>query len=143
MIHDLTANSDFERPIWVGLNLNRIVVSMSSHERDSDLSEPYEEVVLTGSAEDRNLKRYILDYDDQKNMCDRCGAPIRIRPWDYGKYGGLCPKCTKDLEEYVSRKRYGNMRLSSESDVRRMVYKPWNMDEFEIVRETDYVLLWD
>lgn len=74
MIHDLTANSDFERPIWLGLNLNSIVVSISSHERDSDLSEPYEEVVLTGSAEDRNLKRYILDYDDQKNMCDRCGA---------------------------------------------------------------------
>ncbi len=65
MIHDLTANSDFERPIWLGLNLNSIVVSMSSHERNSDLSEPYEEVVLTGSAEDRNLKRYInvFNYD--------------------------------------------------------------------------------
>ena len=40
MIHDLTANSDFERPIWLGLNLNSIVVSMSSHERNSDLVVP-------------------------------------------------------------------------------------------------------
>ena len=47
------------------------------------------------------------------------------------------------LDEYVGRKRYGNMRLSSESDVRRMVHKPWDMHEIEIVRETDNVLLWD
>ena len=95
MVHDLTANSDFQG----GREFNFLGRFSRELERVSDnLTPPYDEVILTGTTFDRDHKRYILDYEsDEKNMCDCCGAPIRITPWDFEENKTLCPNCEKAM----------------------------------------------
>ena len=96
MVQDLTANKDFQNDRDWNI-LSNLIRQRSAQD---DLTSPFDEVVLTGTTFDRDHKRYILDYEsDQKNMCDCCGAPIRIRPWDFKEDKTLCPKCEKWLEE--------------------------------------------
>ena len=129
MVHDLTANNDFQG----GRGFDSLGRFARELERVSDnLTPPYDEVVLTGSTFDRDCKRYILDYEsDEKNMCDCCGAPIRIRPWDFEENKTLCPECEKWLEEVIDN-RFA---------VR--VVKPWDIRDFERENAVDNVLLWD
>ena len=129
MVHDLTANNDFQG----GRGFNFLGIFTRELERVSDnLTPPYDEVVLTGSTFDRDCKRYILDYEsDEKNMCDCCGAPIRIRLWDFEENKTLCPECEKWLEEVIDN-RFA---------VR--VVKPWDIRDFERENAVDNVLLWD
>ena len=138
MVHDLTANSDFQKTRGWGV-LTRPI-------RNEDvLTPPYEEVVLTGTASDRDSKRYVLDYEsDQKNMCDCCGAPIRIRPWDFEENKTLCPDCERWLEEAQSRRENGELsqEIIDDSFAVRVV-KPWDIREFERENAVDNVLLWD
>lgn len=142
MVHDLTANSDFQGDR--GFNfLGRFTRDL---ERVSDnLTPPYDEVVLTGTTFDRDHKRYVLDYEsDQKNMCDCCGAPIRIRPWEFEENKTLCPDCEKWLEENHNSRDDGRLleEVIDDSFAVRVV-KPWDIRDFERKNAVDNVLLWD
>lgn len=143
MIHDLTANSDFHSE---GFDLLGRWNSILENTRNSDeLTPPYEEIVLTGSGFDREYKRYILDYEsDTKNMCDCCGAPIKIRPWDFEENKTLCPECEKFLEEQFTPKEDGTLLEQIVDDSFKIrVRKPWDMDEVERESAINNVLLWD
>ena len=77
-------------------------------------------------------------------MCDCCGAPIRIRPWDFEENKTLCPKCEKFLEEQFTPKEDGTLLEQIIDDSFRIrVIKPWDMDEVERVSAINNVLLWD
>lgn len=141
MIQDLTANRDFQNDrVWN--ILSRLVRQRSNHD---ELTSPFDEVVLTGTTFDRDHKRYILDYEsEQKNMCDCCGAPIKIRPWDFEENKTLCPECEKWLEE--SHSLHENGELSEQiidDDFTVRVMKPWDINDFERENAVDNVLLWD
>lgn len=142
MVHDLTANSDFQGDREFNF-LGRFAREL---ERLSDnLTPPYDEVVLTGTTFDRDHKRYVLDYEsDQKNMCDCCGAPIRIRPWEFEENKTLCPDCEKWLEENHNSRDDGRLleEVIDDSFAVRVV-KPWDIRDFERENAVDNVLLWD
>lgn len=138
MVHDLTANSDFQKTKGWGV-LTRPI-------QDEDrLAPPYEEIVLTGTTFDRDRKRYVLDYEsDEKNMCDCCGSPIKIRPWDFEENKTLCPECEKWLEETHNSREDGRLleEVIDDSFAVRVV-KPWDIRDFERENAVDNVLLWD
>ncbi len=138
MVHDLTANSDFQKTRGWGVLARPI--------RDEDiLTPPYGEIVLTGTTSDRDYKRYILDYEsEQKNMCDRCGAPTRIRPWDFEEDKTLCPECERWLEEtYNSRKDGSLLEKVVDDSFAVRIMKPWDISDSERENAVDNVLLWD
>lgn len=141
MIQDLTANRDFQNDRDLSILSNLIRQSSTQ----DDLTSPYDEVVLTGTTFDRDHKRYILDYEsEQKNMCDCCGSPIRIRPWDFEENKTLYPACEKWLEESQNRKYDGELleEIIDDSWSIRIV-KPWDKNDFERENAVDNVLLWD
>lgn len=142
MVHDLTANNDFQGDTGFNL-LGRYA---RDFERISDnLTPPYDEIVLTGTASDRDYKRYVLDYEsDQKNMCDCCGAPIKIRPWDFEENKTLCPDCEKWLEKSHNSRENGELPQEVIDDTWAVrVVKPWDIRDFERENAIDNVLLWD
>lgn len=141
MVQDLTANKDFQNDRDWNI-LSNLIRQRSAQD---DLTSPFDEVVLTGTTFDRDNKRYILDYEsDQKNMCDCCGAPIRIRPWDFKEDKTLCPKCEKWLEESQNLYKDGELPeqvIDEAFNVR--VVKPWDIIDSERENAVDNVLLWD
>lgn len=138
MVHDLTANRDFQKARGWG------VLRMPMRDEDR-LTPPYEEVVLTGTTSDRDHKRYVLDYEsNEKNMCDCCGSPIKIRPWDFEDNKSLCPDCEKWLEEKNWFRKEDRMLEEVVDDSFRVrVVKPWDINNFERENAVDNVLLWD
>lgn len=139
MVHDLTANSDFQSNRRLKL-FDRLANDFKSE--SDNLTSPYDEIVLTGASSDRDHKRYVLDYEsDQKNMCDCCGAPIRNKPWDFEENRTLCPKCEKWLEETHNSRESGELLQEVIKDTR--LEKPWDVRDFERENATDNVLLWD
>lgn len=55
------------------------------------------EVVPTGNKEERALKNKTRSND----VCDRCGAPIRVFPWPFKRDSYLCKQCDAEiLAEY-------------------------------------------
>lgn len=141
MIHDLTANSDFHKGRLS--ILHRIDTEL---ETESDnLASPYNEVVLTGTAFEREHKRYILDYESgHKNICDCCGAPIGNKPWEFETNKTLCPDCEKWLEESHNSINDGELLETVVDDnFFTIVIKPWDIRDFEPQNLIDNVLLWD
>lgn len=106
MVHDLTANSDFQKTRGWGV-----------------LTRPIQ---------------------DEKNMCDCCGSPIKIRPWDFEENKTLCPECEKWLEETHNSREDGRLleEVVDDSFAVRVV-KPWDIRDFERENAVDNVLLWD
>lgn len=141
MVQDLTANRDFKNDRDWNI-LSRLVRQQSDND---ELTSPYDEVVLTGTTFDRDHKRYILDYEsEQKNMCDCCGAPIKIRPWDFEENKTLCPECEKWLDESHSLHEIGELpEQIIDDDFTVRVMKPWDINDFERENAVDNVLLWD
>lgn len=141
MIQDLTANRDFQND----RDWNILSWLISQRTNYDELTSPFDEVVSTGTTFDRNHKRYILDCEsEQKNMCDCCGAPIRIRPWDFEDNKTLCPECEKWLEESQNIHENGELLeqiIDEEFNVK--VIKPWDISDFERENAVDNVLLWD
>lgn len=141
MIQDLTANRDFQN------NRDWNILSNLIRQRSAqdDLTSPFDEVVLTGTTFDRDHKRYILDYEsEQKNMCDCCGAPIKIRPWDFEENKTLCPECEKWLEKSHNLHENGELpEQIIDDDFTVRVMKPWEINDFERENAVDNVLLWD
>lgn len=141
MVQDLTANRDFQNDRDWNI-LSNLIRRRSAQD---DLTSPFDEVVLTGTTFDRDHKRYILDYEsEQKNMCDCCGAPIKIRPWDFEENKTLCPKCEKWLEESQNFYEDGELpeQIIDEAFNVRVV-KPWDIRDSERENAVDNVLLWD
>ena len=137
MVHDLTANQDFQKQ----RNWNIILRSP----KEDEITSPFEEVVLTGTSSDRDHKQYILDYEsEQKNMCDCCGAPIRIRPWEFEENKTLCPDCERWLEESKNKESNGELleEIIDDSFAIKTV-KPWDINDLERENAVDNVLLWD
>lgn len=142
MVHDLTANSDFQTK--ENLNFLGVYEKINEFNEFNDLTSPYDEVVLTGTSLDRDYKRYILDYESkQKNMCDRCGSPIKIKPWDFTDNKTLCSECERVLEEMHNLRENGELleRIDDKFTVR--VDKPWDIEIFERENAVNNVLLWD
>lgn len=141
MVQDLTANRDFKNDRNWDI-LSNLIMQRSTQD---DLTSPYDEVVLTGTVFDRDNKRYILDYEtEQKNMCDCCGSPIKIRPWDFKENKTLCPECEKWLEESQNRDYNGELLEETIDDsLTTRVVKPWDVNDFERESAIDNVLLWD
>lgn len=141
MIQDLTANRDFQN------DRDRNILSNLIRQRSAqdDLTSPFDEVVLTGTTFDRDYKRYILDYEsEQKNMCDCCGAPIKIRPWDFEENKTLCPECEKWLEKSHNLHENGELpEQIVDDDFTVRVMKPWDINDFERENAVDNILLWD
>ena len=55
------------------------------------------EVIPTGDREERALK----DKTRSNDVCDRCGAPIRVFPWPFKRDSYLCKQCDAEiLAEY-------------------------------------------
>lgn len=141
MIHDLTANSDFQAKE----NLHFFGVYEKTISEFNDLTSPYDEVVLTGTSLDREHKRYILDCEsEQKNMCDCCGSPIKIKPWDFEDNKTLCSECEKVLEEMHNlRENGGLLEKIIDDNFTVRVDKPWDIEIFERENAINNVLLWD
>ena len=51
------------------------------------------EVIPTGDREERALKNKTRSND----VCDRCGAPIRVFPWPFKRDHYLCKKCNAEI----------------------------------------------
>lgn len=51
------------------------------------------EVIPTGDREERALK----DKTRSNDVCDRCGAPIRVFPWPFKRDSYLCKKCDAEI----------------------------------------------
>lgn len=138
MIHDVTANNDFNLFESGKDGLSRV-------NQIEEVSPPYNEVVLTGDGFNRVLKRYILDYEsDRKNICDCCGAPIKTRPWDFEENKTLCPSCEKFLEELANPEEDDIVAGELIDDSMKVsMYKPWDMIDFESKAAVNNILLWD
>lgn len=138
MVHDLTADKDFQQntDTYMFLQIVRQIEKINS--KSDDLTSPEQEIVLTGTAYDRELKRYTLDcQSDHRNMCDCCGASINMKPWDFESVKTLCPQCDAWLEETQGMENPNNNALT----VR--IAKPWDIADSERENPIDNVLLWD
>ena len=91
-IHDLTLGGDFSQKSSFSFPnfLRRETIQ-------SEETPPNEEVVYTGDAETRRMKKYIVDYETDKNICDCCGLPIDNIPWHF-VLTKLCKPCETFLE---------------------------------------------
>ena len=142
MIQDLTADGDFNGRSNHALSHWGAIISLLTEDNDN-LSAPYDEVVLTGSGYDRDNKRYILECEtDEKNMCDCCGDPIRIKPWDFDDTRTLCPRCMAYLEENYGQRENELVREVVDDNFRVKIRKPWDMPP-DVEHPIDNVLLWD
>lgn len=143
MVQDLTANRDFQNDRNLNF-LSNLIRQRVTHD-ENELTSPFDEVVLTGTTFDRDHKRYILDYEsEQKNMCDCCGAPIRIRPWDFDENKTLCPECERWLKESQNKESNGELLEEViDNSLTVKTVKPWDINEFERENAVDNVLLWD
>ena len=137
MIHDLTANSDFT-------SSSRLRLNFRLPDR-SDEPRPEDELVFTGDALERESKRFYVDYNADKTICDCCGGYIDKIPWHWNDTNKtICNICEKilskeniaemfeDAQEVIGTLQSGEFQLS----------KPWTMKE-ERENAVDNVLLWD
>lgn len=138
MVHDLTANSDFSKHTRFGFRFRL--------EDRNDSTNPKDEVVYTGDALERENKRYCVDYNEDKTICDCCGGYIDKVPWHWNDENKtLCDICDSlfakgginDLLDgsphVIGTFPSGVFQLS----------KPWTIDENERENAIDNVLLWD
>ena len=98
-VHDLTSTRDFSENR--SFNLPKFL-QLIEHNIDTSYTSPEKEVVLTGDAETRKMKRYCIDYENDGNICDCCGCDINKKPWDFKKTSKLCDACEKFLERLCS-----------------------------------------
>lgn len=139
MIHDLTANSDFTSSSRLRLNFRLPDRSYKPN--------PEDELVFTGDALERESKRFHVDYNTDKTICDCCGGYIDKIPWHWNDTNKtICNICEKilskeniaemfeDAQEVIGELSSGEFQLS----------KPWTMkEERENENVIDNVLLWD
>ena len=158
MIHDITINNDFtERNNALNINIDNLlsVVSKSNfteifltecelYDRYNSPDKELDEIVLTGDAFRRSMKRYHLDtLEPVRNHCDRCGNEIDIKLWNLSLASNefaLCKNCSDYLD-----KEFSNDLESDET----MFIKPWDFSLNETIYGINYqnrireVLLWD
>ena len=92
MIHDLTANSDFTSSSRLRLNFRLPDRSYKPN--------PEDELVFTGDALERESKRFHVDYNTDKTICDCCGGYIDKIPWHWNDTNKtICNICEKILRK--------------------------------------------
>lgn len=142
MVHDLTVDElfqDRDRYHFIG-NVNEKL-----NRQDTHWDKSCDEIVLTGTAGERQVKRYIVDYEsDDKNICDCCGGVIRTKPWDYENFQTLCPSCEEYLnEQYGEKPDETLLKRIDDIDFDTRITKPWDMYMPEREQAVDNVFLWD
>lgn len=150
-VHDLTADGDFSAR--QSFNLPRFLRNLENVRDEDGVNHHniYNELVLTGDAETRHMKRYCIDYEQDANMCDCCGCNINKKPWDFKKTTKLCDACEKFLEITQEKDFWDNQDVVVGEDRQGFItkrQKPWdlnyNVQDTIIERQaTNNVLLWD
>lgn len=128
MVHDLTAKNDFSKEINLSEQLHKYM-EKAKEEKD-ELTPPDKEIILTGTTNDREVKRYVLDCENnQRNICDCCGRSINNKPWNFIKQRTLCSYC--------------ELRLEREYGAAVEIRKPWDIVTPEREEIINNVFLWD
>lgn len=95
---------------------------------------PYDnEVVLMGNREERLLKAKSRSND----VCDRCGAPIRVFPWPFERDRYLCKKCDAEMLA-----EYGEMLVLDSQDLLSNKYRTAlnATPKWELIDRTERIL---
>lgn len=137
MVHDLTANGDFSSSFIRRLNFRL--------PDRNDEPRPEDELVFTGDALERESKRFSVDYNTDKTICDCCGGYIDKIPWHWNDINKtICNVC----EKMFSKEKIAEMFEDSEEIIGELpsgefqIAKPWTIKE-ERENAVDNVLLWD
>lgn len=91
------------------------------------------EVIPTGDREERALK----DKTRSNDVCDRCGAPIRVFPWPFKRDSYLCKQC--DVEILAE---YGEVFVLDSSDLLSNNYRTAlnATPKWELIDRTERIL---
>ena len=91
------------------------------------------EVIPTGDREERALK----DKTRSNNVCDRCGAPIRVFPWPFERDRYLCKQCDAEMLT-----EYGEMFVLDSSDLLSNNYRTAlnATPKWELIDRTERIL---
>ena len=95
---------------------------------------PYDnEVVLTGNREERALKNKTRSND----VCDRCGAPIRVFPCPFERDRYLCKQCDAEMLA-----EYGEMFVLDSQDLLSNNYRTAlnATPKWELIDRTERIL---
>ena len=137
MVHDLTANGDFSSDFLPRLNFRLL--------DRNDEPRPEDELVFTGDALERESKRFHVDYNADKTICDCCGDYIDKIPWHWNDVNKtICSIC----EKIFSKENIADMLENSQKVIGTLpsgefqLSKPWTIEE-ERENMVDNVLLWD
>ncbi len=150
MIHDLSLDGIFRKEINL-LDAFGIIPSVKHH----ITPERHYEALLTGDAYERESKRFMIDYETEQCICDRCGDTITRKPWDFQE-SKLCIRCEAEFEKEMEDKRaVENLLLSDEmiSEIAILSQdgtyfvpsvKAWDMaQDDDTPKPTDNIFLWD
>lgn len=149
MIHDLSIDGIFRK------DKPRIEIfnSISPIEHDIPIG-PHYEALLTGDAYERKLKKFMVDYETDQCLCDRCGGFIIRKPWDF-ENSKLCHKCEVELEQEINSRRFVHEMLDEALDIAEIIddnprisipirtVKAWDMPHEADPKPTDNIFLWD
>lgn len=62
-------------------------------------------LIFTGNNIERKYQSDIREEVYGKNICERCGTNLSVKPWLKIYYDGLCRRCSNELdEEFTNRK---------------------------------------
>lgn len=90
------------------------------------------EVIPTGDREERALK----DKTRSNDVCDRCGAPIRVFPWPFKRDDYLCKKCDAEITA-----EYGEMFALDMADLNSNYRTALNATpKWELINRTERIL---
>lgn len=150
MIHDLSLDGIFRKEI------NRLDTFGTIPSLDCHITpEHHYEALLTGDAYERETKRFIIDYETEQCLCDRCGDTIIRKPWNFQE-SKLCSRCEAELEKEMEEKKEIENLLLSEDIISEIVslshdgtfyipsVKAWDMVQYDDTpKPTDNIFLWD
>ena len=91
------------------------------------------EVIPTGDREERALKNKTRSND----VCDRCGAPIRVFPWPFERDRYLCKQCDAEMLT-----EYGEMFVLDSQDLLSNNYRTAlnATPKWELIDRTERIL---
>lgn len=90
------------------------------------------EVIPTGDREERALK----DKTRSNDVCDRCGAPIRVFPWPFKRDDYLCKQCDAEITA-----EYGEMFALDMADLNSNYRTALNATpKWELIDRTERIL---
>lgn len=123
MIKDLTINHVFSASSYIP----NVLINVERPDKDEIVNE----LVLTGTAEDRDYKRYYIKYHTCSQYCDCCGRYLDVIPWHFREeWDSLCDPCKElhKLRFFEQIWEDAEVILGTLDDHSGFVYsKPWSM----------------